>query len=127
MATKADTVEANNIGGGAGRSVAIQSGDRPSKDPSGSPRPAVGSANGDGMAEMLQKLKLTPQESKAFVLEDTMDDDFACPEWAIVGKVLAPNTYHISTIGAALRPAWGNPKGMELWAMGTNQFMDEFA
>ncbi|KAM0913768.1 hypothetical protein ACQ4PT_011941 [Festuca glaucescens] len=79
------------------------------------------------MAKMLQKLKLTPRESKAFVLEDMMDDNFGCPEWALVGKVLAPNSYHISTIGAALRPAWGNPKGLELRAMGTNQFMAEFS
>ncbi|KAM0911064.1 hypothetical protein ACQ4PT_013724 [Festuca glaucescens] len=127
MAEKESAVEANNLGGGAVRSVAIQSEDRPSKETSGSSIPAAGTATGDGVVEMLQRLKLTPQESKAFVPEDMNDDNFGCPEWALVGKVLAPNPYHISTISAALRPAWGNPKGLELRSMGTNQFMAEFA
>jgi hypothetical protein len=76
------------------------------------------------VADMLQRLKLTSQESKAVILED--DDDLGCPQWALVGKVLAPNTLHISTIRSALRPAWGNPQGLEFHPLGANMFMAEF-
>ncbi|KAM0880658.1 hypothetical protein ACQ4PT_033427 [Festuca glaucescens] len=127
MAGKEAAAAENNLGGGAGRTLAIQSEDRPTKEASGSSTSAARTAAGDGVAEMLQRLKLTPQESKAFVLEDVNDDNLGCPEWVLVGKVLAPNTYHISTIRSALRPTWGNPKGLELRSMGANQFMAEFA
>ncbi|KAM0824031.1 hypothetical protein ACQ4PT_070473 [Festuca glaucescens] len=84
-------------------------------------------AAGDKVAEMLGRLNLTSQESSAFVLEDEDDENPGCPEWAFMGKVLAPNPLHISTIKAVLRPAWGNPKGLEIRSMGTNLFMAEFA
>jgi hypothetical protein len=76
---------------------------------------------------MMGRLRLTSQESEAFVLKDGGDEDLGCPEWALAGKVLAPNVLHISTIKAALRAAWGNPKGLEVRSMGPNQFMAEFA
>ncbi|KAM0826438.1 hypothetical protein ACQ4PT_068880 [Festuca glaucescens] len=84
-------------------------------------------AAGDKVAEMLGRLNLTSQESSAFVLEDEDDENPGCPEWAFMGKVLAPNPLHISTIKAVLRPTWGNPKGLEIRSMGTNLFMAEFA
>jgi hypothetical protein len=74
-------------------------------------------ANVDGgVAEMMGRLKLTVQESTPFVLEDG-EDDLDCPEWALFGKVLAPNTLHISTIQSALRPAWGNPRAWSFVCM----------
>ncbi|KAE8778061.1 hypothetical protein D1007_49038 [Hordeum vulgare] len=75
---------------------------------------------------MFDRLNLTTQESTAFVLEEDDEDYPGCPIWAIVGKVLAPNILHISTIKVALRPAWGNPKGMEFHSLGTNRFLAEF-
>jgi hypothetical protein len=33
---------------------------------------------------------------------------------------------HISTIRAALRPAWGNPRGLSLKPAGDNMFIAEF-
>jgi hypothetical protein len=39
---------------------------------------------------MLGKLRLTSQESEAFVLQDEGDEDLGCPDWAVVGKVLVP-------------------------------------
>jgi hypothetical protein len=43
-----------------------------------------------------------------------------------VGKVLAPNVLHIQTISVAMRPAWGNPKGLLLNPAGDNLFISEF-
>ncbi|KAK1692359.1 hypothetical protein QYE76_009056 [Lolium multiflorum] len=44
----------------------------------------------------------------------------------IVGKVLSPTKLHISTISAALRPAWGNPRGLLFNPAGDNTFVAEF-
>jgi hypothetical protein len=53
--------------------------------------------------------------------------DLPSPKWALIGKVLAPNTLHVNTIRAMVRPAWGNPKGLVVRPMGPNMFMVEFA
>jgi hypothetical protein len=82
---------------------------------------------GDKVADMFGRLHLTSQESNAFFLEDKEDEYPGCPEWALVGKVLAPNTLHVTTIKSVLRPAWGNPKGLEFRPLGANIFMAEFA
>ncbi|KAK1606309.1 hypothetical protein QYE76_029982 [Lolium multiflorum] len=108
------------------RNLTMTSGDLPQHEASSS-SPPVDATSGDGVAEMMGNLWLTSHEVDAFVLEDEGDDDLGCPKWAMFGKVLAPNTYHISTIKAALCPAWGNPKGLEIWHTGRNTFMAEFA
>jgi hypothetical protein len=83
-------------------------------------------ASGEGVTEMLGRLRLTPQEATPFVLDD-VGDDLGCPEWALIGKVLTPNKFHISTIQSALRPAWGNPKGLDFKPCGVNMFLAVFA
>ncbi|XBI55272.1 hypothetical protein VPH35_037127 [Triticum aestivum] len=60
------------------------------------------------------------------MLDDKDEADPVDPARALVGKVLAPNVLHIQTISAAMRPAWGNPKGLQLHPAGHNIFVAEF-
>ena len=83
-------------------------------------------ASGDDVTVLMRNLNLTQQEATPFLLDDEGDDDPVGPEWALIGKVLAPNTLHVNTFKAILRPAWGNPKGLEFRPMGTNMFLAEF-
>lgn len=46
----------------------------------------------------------------------------------MVGKILSPSTIHVNTIRAAMRPAWGNPFGLKIRAIGEkgdNMFVAE--
>ena len=43
--------------------------------------------------------------------------------FAIAGKVLVANEFHIQTIESALRPAWGNPRGLKFQPHGNNIFV----
>lgn len=79
------------------------------------------------VAEMMGHLHLTSKDAKVVVLEDESDEDLAHSDWAVIGKVLAPNVLHIQTIKSALRAAWGNPKDLVMSSTGNNTFMAEFA
>jgi hypothetical protein len=81
----------------------------------------------DHVLEMMGRLRLTSVEAAAVVLDDVIDDFLVHSEWALVGKVLALNNMHISTIALALRPAWGNPHGLVLNPTGDNLCVAEFA
>ncbi|KAM0889077.1 hypothetical protein ACQ4PT_027916 [Festuca glaucescens] len=81
---------------------------------------------GDGVTAMMGRLKLTPREAKTFVLNAADEEAIGCPEWALVGKVLAPNTLHVNTISAIVKPAWGNPRGLMVRPCGKNLFLAEF-
>ncbi|CAM0945808.1 unnamed protein product [Alopecurus aequalis] len=83
------------------------------------------SADGDPV-EMMARLRLTAVESKAVVVDDEDEPCLVDPDRTFIGKVLAPNKYHIQTILAAMRPAWGNPKGLILNPAGDNLFFAEF-
>jgi hypothetical protein len=85
-----------------------------------------GSSSGDGVEQMMARLRLTAAESRAVVIDDVDDLGLVDPDRSFVGKVLAPNVLHIQTISAAMRPAWGNPKGLLLNPAGDNLFIAEF-
>jgi hypothetical protein len=91
------------------------------------PEAAAATGSDEAVSEMMGRLRLTAVETEAVVLDDGVDDAPVHSPWALVGKVLAPNTLHISTIAAALRPAWGNPRGLLLNPAGENRFVAEFA
>ncbi|KAK1680162.1 hypothetical protein QYE76_041010 [Lolium multiflorum] len=113
-------------GSSADRNLAIPPKDLPNPRVSSGSSQSATPAGVGGVADMLGRLQLTTQESMHFVLDDgayILD----APEWALIGKVLAPNTLHISTIKSALWSAWGNPKGLEFRPMGANIFLAEFA
>lgn len=48
------------------------------------------------------------------------------PKWLLAGKVLHRTLLHIQTISNAMRPAWGNPRGLSIRLLGENMFLAEF-
>ena len=103
QARAADRASADGVA--SGRVVSVRDPDLTGKRNSAEGSGSSSAATGDGVAEMMGRLNLTSQESNAFILEDEEDEYLDCPEWALVGKVLAPNPLHISTIKAVLRLA----------------------
>lgn len=80
----------------------------------------------DKMSDMISRLHLTSEESEVLQVADDVEDGLATSDSAIIGKVLSQGVLHIQTIMAALRPAWGNPKGLVLKTVGHNLFIAEF-
>ncbi|KAK1628782.1 hypothetical protein QYE76_003097 [Lolium multiflorum] len=69
-------------------------------------------------------MKLTAAESSKLFIDDRADVQEQ-PIWALAGKVLKPKVLHIQTIADALRPAWGNPRGLVFRDGGPNMFVAE--
>jgi hypothetical protein len=72
--------------------------------------------------EKFKSLNLTEEEKKVIVMDDR-EDDKEEGVFAIAGKVLSVNEFHIQTISSALRPAWGNPRGLKFQSHGDNIFV----
>ncbi|KAM0896212.1 hypothetical protein ACQ4PT_023338 [Festuca glaucescens] len=92
----------------------------------GGGRVSSSSKSSEKVEQMMARLRLTAVESTAVVIDDREDLDLVDPDRAFVGKVLAPNKLHVQTISSALRPAWGNPKGLTFNPSGDNHFVAEF-
>nr|XP_020193378.1 uncharacterized protein LOC109779177 [Aegilops tauschii subsp. strangulata] len=76
------------------------------------------------LEEALGKLDISEEEATPLILDDRNDGG---PEkWLLAGKVLHRNQFHIQTITNALRPAWGNPRGLQFRSAGVNVFVAEF-
>ena len=74
--------------------------------------------------DLMKNLKLTAAEADRLVDDD--EEELEKPMWALAGKILSdPKVYHINTISAALRPVWGNPKGLFFRDGGRNMFVAE--
>jgi hypothetical protein len=76
------------------------------------------------MEEALGRLELTEEEVTTFEINDV--EEGARPKWRLAGKVLYSNIFHINTIASDLRPAWGNPRGLEFSSVGENMFLADF-
>ncbi|KAM0902881.1 hypothetical protein ACQ4PT_019011 [Festuca glaucescens] len=81
----------------------------------------------ESIEEMVGRLKLTAAETRKIRIDDREEGEG--PSWAVAGLILVqkPKVIHIQTIAAALRPAWGNPKGLIFSEGGHNMFIAEFA
>ncbi|KAI5013974.1 hypothetical protein ZWY2020_055364 [Hordeum vulgare] len=76
------------------------------------------------LEEHLGKLGITDEEATPLVIDDT--DEGNPEKWLLAGRVLHRHLLHIQTITNALRPAWGNPRGLQFRSMGENTFVAEF-
>ena len=76
------------------------------------------------LEEALGKLGITDEEATPLVIDDREDE--APVKWLLAGKVLNRNLLHIRTISNALRPAWGNPRGLVFRPLRENMFIVEF-
>ncbi|KAK1678461.1 hypothetical protein QYE76_039309 [Lolium multiflorum] len=76
-----------------------------------------------GVTSKLAKLGLTTREKQILVMEDEKEDGENPVKFAVMGKVLSSKKFHIQTIDSALRPQWGNPRGLKFTAKGDNIFL----
>jgi hypothetical protein len=82
----------------------------------------------EGVDSMMGRLNLLADVTDVVEMSDDEDDGGSTPEkWSLVGKVLSPNVVHIQSIRAAMRPAWGNPRGLRIKPGGDNVFVADFA
>lgn len=77
------------------------------------------------LAEALGKMEIIDEEATPLVLDDL--EEGSKEKWMLTGKFLHRHTLHIQTISNALRPAWGNPKGLSFKPVEENMFVAEFA
>lgn len=89
-------------------------------------------AQNPNVEDLMKKLNLTEEEEAVmhFCDDDDDDDEVLAPmEWALVGKVLSPVPVHVQLVRSAMKPAWGNPVGLKIRAIGEkndNMFVAEF-
>ncbi|KAE8820364.1 hypothetical protein D1007_01503 [Hordeum vulgare] len=76
------------------------------------------------MEEALGKLDMSEEEATLLVIDDS--EEGSQPKRLLAGRVLCRNLLHIQTIQSALRPAWGNPRGLLFRSLGENTFTAEF-
>ena len=76
-----------------------------------------------GVTAKLSKLGLTAKEKRVLVMEDDQEEGETPVKFAVMGKVLSAKKFHIQTIDSALRPQWGNPRGLTFTPKGDNIFL----
>lgn len=86
---------------------------------------ARSSGSATGVEDMLERLSLTTVEAQPAIMDDDEDVDLVAPDCALVGKVISPTVLRTNTISLTLRPAWGNPRGLQFHPVGDNLFVAE--
>ena len=76
--------------------------------------------------QMMDRLDLTEKEKTKLVIDEEEEERIEEP-YALIGKVLFRKAFHVNTIEEALRPAWGNPRGLSFRPKGENVFLASFA
>ncbi|KAM0886499.1 hypothetical protein ACQ4PT_029613 [Festuca glaucescens] len=94
------------------------------QDGSGSSRRSEG-----GVSDLLHRLNLAAGEDEKLVMSDDEDVEEEAGEdvrFSLIGKVLSPTVLHLQTIMGAMRPAWGNPRGLRARTVSDNRFIVDF-
>uniref|UniRef100_A0ACD6AHV9 Uncharacterized protein n=1 Tax=Avena sativa TaxID=4498 RepID=A0ACD6AHV9_AVESA len=82
----------------------------------------------DGVDSVMGRLNLLADETEVLMMSGDEDDAGPAVElWELDGKVLSPHITHIQSIRAAMKPAWGNPRGLRIRPAGDNVFVAAFA
>nr|XP_020159264.1 uncharacterized protein LOC109744541 [Aegilops tauschii subsp. strangulata] len=79
----------------------------------------------EGVENMMERMNLIDRESAKLVVDDQHGNQGE-PIVAVVGKVLHRRVLHVNTIAEALRPAWGNSRGLSFSSAGDNMFVARF-
>ncbi|KAE8808970.1 hypothetical protein D1007_14391 [Hordeum vulgare] len=86
--------------------------------------PQVGFDARKKLEEALGKLDISEEEATPLVLDNRVE---AGPlKCILASKVLHQNQFHIQTITNALRPTWGNLRGLLFRSAGIDLFVAEF-
>jgi hypothetical protein len=79
-----------------------------------------------GVASMMSRLNLVAREDEKVVMSDDEEDEDELQVFSVIGKVLSPIILNLETIMKAMRPAWGNPRGIRPRSVGENMFIVDF-
>lgn len=74
---------------------------------------------------MLDRLNLSAGEDERVVMSDDDEEETPQSKWSVIGKALSPSVLHLQTIMGAMKPAWGNPRGLQARSVGDNLFIDD--
>lgn len=78
------------------------------------------------MIAMMRRLNLEVGEDEKLVMSDDEEEEQEPQKFSVIGKVLSPTVLHLQTIMGAMRPAWGNPRGLRARSVGENMFIADF-
>ncbi|KAK3164804.1 hypothetical protein QOZ80_1AG0025010 [Eleusine coracana subsp. coracana] len=70
------------------------------------------------VSDLLGRLQLTTKEENTLTNNNDEIEETIPFEWSVIGKVLTQRSIHPTTIKSAMKPAWGNPWGLEVRSVG---------
>jgi hypothetical protein len=79
----------------------------------------------DEVSAKFRKMNLVAGENERIYMSDD-DEEEDHKIFSIIGKVLSPKSLHLQTIMGAMKPAWGNSRGLRARMVGDNVFIADF-